>query len=104
MTTTAEMNALELGDGQHWTTKIGICPLTNLEWARRVQGAHVTYRDGVGTDTYRLTYPDGSAIVVAGSAWDLAVPGSDADDYCGASVGHASGYGCCSDNTASDEE
>jgi hypothetical protein len=85
------MNALELGDGQNFRTQIGVRPL-EPRFARTVQHATVTYRDGEGTDVYRLTYPDGSAIVVSGDAWDLAVEGSDDMDFCWAGNGHATSY------------
>ena len=37
---------------------------------------------GGGMDATRWDFPDGSAIVVVGGAWDLAVSGSGADCFC----------------------
>ena len=97
--TIAEQIARDLGnDGQNFRGEKTGQPLDVSGETRRhsrltqegtpVTDATITWRNGEGADTYRLNFDDGSAIVVSGDAWDLAVAGSDDADFCWAGVGH----------------
>lgn len=50
--------------------------------------------DGRRNGTYRIHYLDGSAIIVSGDCWDLAVVGSAMNDFCLSGEGHSYQSGC----------
>ena len=72
-------------DGQQFRDEEG----SSIEDAAVAMGATIRWRDGfrVG-DVYRLNLPDGSAIVVAGGAWDFALRPELTDCYCWAGGEH----------------
>jgi hypothetical protein len=67
--TTAEQIAERFGnDGQNWRDNAG----AHLDEVCEAACVSCRWRDGYRTgDTYRYVFSDGSAIVVAGDAWDI---------------------------------
>jgi hypothetical protein len=66
-TTAQKISSLLEDDGQHWTDSAG----RHLNEIAEAEGGKRTFRDGRGTDTYRWQFGDGSALLVAGDAWDF---------------------------------
>jgi hypothetical protein len=75
--TAAQISQLLDDDGQRWTDASG----RHLDVIAETMGGKRTYRDGPGTDIYRWNFPDGSAICVAGDAWDFPLS-TDSRCYC----------------------
>lgn len=81
MSTAQEISALLDDNGQRFERDDG----TNIDALCDQRNGTWSYRDGYGTDTYRIDFGDGSAIVVAGAGWDLAPKGCE--QFCWAGEG-----------------
>ncbi|MFN8858765.1 MAG: hypothetical protein ACK5ZR_00405 [Gemmatimonadaceae bacterium] len=79
--TTAARIAAELGNGTEWHTPDGF----SFDDLVDAEHPHVERRDAEpGDHATRYTFADGSAITVAGAAWDIGFPTC----YCWQGVGH----------------
>ena len=80
--TAAELIAAALGhDGQRWATPDGV----TLDDLIDLHDGGIEHQPGIGCDSWRAVFADGSAITVSGgAAWDIGY----ADCWCWAGHGH----------------
>ena len=78
--TIAEQIARQFGDdGQQWIDDNG----QGLELVAGATANRTTYKEhGIAGSPIRYEFEDGSAIVTAGDAWDIGVPGHDLECWC----------------------
>ena len=84
MSTAEDISAIFGDDGQVFQAPFGEGMHRTLDSVSNDHKASVEWRDGMGTGTYRYTYPDGSVITVAGDGWDFGYPCC----YCWQGAGH----------------
>ena len=74
MTTAERISEMFGDDGQVFEIPVGEGLHRTLDSVSVDAMAHVDWKHGLATDTYRYTYPDCSVITVAGDGWDFGYP------------------------------